>query len=84
VGYHLYQNQKIRINCKACQREEKISIHVSKNDFVYWGKFIFSDESKFNLHGADRNRRVWCEKGSQLQPNNIQTTKKFGGGSIMV
>jgi hypothetical protein len=58
--------------------------NLQKNDFVDWGKFIFSDESKFNLHGADGNRRIWCQSGTQLNSENIQTTKKFGGGNIMV
>jgi hypothetical protein len=53
-------------------------------DFTDWNKIIFSDESKFNLHGADGNTRVWCLDGTQLQPENIQGTKKFGAGNIMV
>jgi transposase len=31
---------------------------TKKNDFVDWGKFIFSDESKFDLHGANGFRRI--------------------------
>lgn len=53
-------------------------------DIIYWKKIIFSDESKFNLHGADGNRRVWCMDGTQLLQANVQGTKKFGGGNIMV
>ncbi len=49
-----------------------------------WSKIIFSDESKFNKHGADGNRRVWCAKGAQLETSNVQGTKKFGGGNVMV
>jgi len=47
-------------------------------------QIIWSDESKFNLHYADGNQKVWRRKGDGLKMENICPTVKFGGGSVMV
>lgn len=62
----------------------KFARNFEKWDYCDWEKVIFSDESKFNLHGSDGGKRVWCRKGSLLDSTNIKSTKKFGGGNIMV
>ena len=47
-------------------------------------KIMFSDESKFNLTGADGNVKVWCMDSMRLKQSNIHAVKKFGGGNVMV
>lgn len=49
-----------------------------------WSRVVFTDESKFNLHGNDSNKRVWKKPKSPLLPHHIRTVIKFGGGSVMV
>lgn len=50
----------------------------------FWDAVVFSDESKFNLIGADGDR--WCRRrdGDALDPRFTTKEVKFGGGSIMV
>ena len=53
-----------------------------------WKRVIWSDESKINRIGSDGLK--WCWKTSnlqlqtQLQPQHVQTTVKYGGGSLMI
>lgn len=57
---------------------------VGNWDLTDWKKIIFSDESKFNLHGADSASRVWCRANQRFDQANIKAVKKFGGGNVMV
>lgn len=50
----------------------------------FWENVIFTDESKFNLHGPDGTKRGWRRPGSQLLEHHVRKVVKFGGGSIMV
>lgn len=45
---------------------------------------LWSDESKINRFGSDGRKWVWIRKGEQLNERMIQSTVKFGGGSLMV
>lgn len=49
-----------------------------------WAKVIWSDESKINLLGSDGHTWIWKKKGEGLIDREVQGTKKFGGGNIMV
>lgn len=50
----------------------------------FWSSVIFSDESKFNIHGNDSRTRVWRTPNSELEKRNMVGTVKHGGGSVMV
>lgn len=83
----LSSKKKIKKPC-ITPKQAKARLAFAKKhlhwDYFDWKKIIFSDESKYNLHGSDGNKRVWCKKGTELKPENIQSTKKFGGGNVMV
>ena len=49
-----------------------------------WKHVVYSDESKFNLHGSDGNRWVWRERGKGFDRRYIDAHEKYRGGSIMV
>jgi transposase len=53
-------------------------------DYFSWKKVIFSDESKFNLEGADGNQRYWMTPSTHQNKQLIIERSKFGGGSVMV
>ncbi|GFU85747.1 transposable element Tc1 transposase [Trichonephila clavipes] len=55
-----------------------------KVDRNFWNSEIFSDESKFNIHGSDGHQKVWRKANAALEPKNMRGTVKHGGGSIMV
>ncbi len=49
-----------------------------------WEQIIWSDESRFRLHGSDKTQLVWRKSGERLKESCIKKTVKFGGGSLMV
>lgn len=49
-----------------------------------WKRIVYSDESKFNLHGSDGNRWVWRERGKGFDRRYVDAHEKYGGGSVMV
>ena len=49
-----------------------------------WNDVIFTDESKYNLHGPDGTKRVWRYPGSPILDHHVRKVVKFGGGSVMV
>ncbi|GFY00469.1 transposable element Tcb1 transposase [Trichonephila clavipes] len=55
-----------------------------KPDKNFWNSVIFSDESKFNIHGSDGHQNVWRKVNAALELKNMRGTVKHGGGSIMV
>jgi transposase len=57
--------------------------HISK-DLSFWKTILFSDESKFNLHGSDGKGYVWRKVGEELNPKCMKGTVKHGGGNVKV
>ncbi|GFU98571.1 transposable element Tc1 transposase [Trichonephila clavipes] len=55
-----------------------------KQDRNFWNSVIFSDESKFNIHGSDGHQKVWRKENAALEPKNMRETVKHGGVWIMV
>ena len=76
--------KKPHLTKKHIKNRKKFAKSKSKWSFFDWSKIIFSDESKFNLHGSDGISNVWCCDEDLLKQENIQSIKKFGGGSVMV
>ncbi|CAG8779903.1 10797_t:CDS:2 [Gigaspora margarita] len=48
-----------------------------------WQMVIFSDESRFCLHKSDGHARTWHRVNEKYHPDCINSTVKFGGGSVM-
>lgn len=67
-------------------RDKRLAFaHLHENDnFDYWSKVIFTDESKFNIFGWDGKQKVWRKPGTELELKNLIPTVKHGGGSVMV
>lgn len=49
-----------------------------------WAKVIFTDESKFCLHGSDGRSYVRRRIGEEFDSKCTKPTMKYGGGSLMV
>ena len=49
-----------------------------------WKRIIWSDETKINMIGSDREEYMWKRKEEGLIAREVQGTIKFGGGSLMV
>ena len=49
-----------------------------------WYKVVWSDEYKFNLFGSDDRVYIRRRAGEDYLPDCVQSTVKFGGGSVMV
>ena len=49
-----------------------------------WYKVVWSDESKFNLFESDGRVYIRRRVGEDYLPECVQSTVKFGGGSVMV
>lgn len=49
-----------------------------------WKRVVYSDESKFNVHGSDGNTWIWREPGKAFDQRYVRQRDRHGGGSIMV
>lgn len=49
-----------------------------------WGTVLFTDESRFTLHGPDGRQRVWRRRGERFAAATISPRVPYGGGSVMV
>jgi hypothetical protein len=45
---------------------------------------VFTDESKFNLRGADGRVGVWRRRGERMDPANVIEYDRYGGGNVMI
>lgn len=68
-------NQKKRIDYAKKYENENIS---------FWNSVLFSDESKFEVFGQKKPVKVWRTKSNEYAEQNLITTVKHGGGSVMV
>ena len=57
--------------------------HLAK-DFNFWKQVIFTDESKFNIFHSDGKITVWRRPNEEFKIQNLNSTVKHGGGSVMV
>lgn len=57
--------------------------HVDK-PISFWKNVIWSDESKFELVGKKKRRKIYRKVGEALLDKHTTKTVKHGGGSIMV
>ena len=53
-------------------------------DKDYWNHVLWSDETKINLSGSDRVKRVWRHSGEDYKDKSVLPTVKHGSGSVMV
>lgn len=49
-----------------------------------WSNVLFTDESRFSLHGNDRRPLVWRRRGERFGQNFVRPVVAYGGGSVMV
>lgn len=59
------------------------------HDHHHWGRrqwtsVLFTDESRFCLHGSDRRSLVWRRRGERDRDGFTQPVTAFNGGSVMV
>lgn len=57
--------------------------HLDK-DFNFWKQVIFTDESKFNIFHSDGKITVWRRPNEEFKVQNLNSTVKHGGESVMV
>ena len=50
---------------------------------VEWGKVVWSDETKVNMHNPDGGQWTRRPSGTRYSSRYIVSTKKYGGGSAM-
>lgn len=53
-------------------------------DFDFWKETIFTDESKFNIFHSDGKITVWRRPNEEFEIQNLNSTVKHGGQSVMV
>ena len=68
----------------AEQRKKRFKWCKEKHNWEEeWKQVIWSDESRFALFESDGHVRVWRSPGEAYNQDCIQSTVKFGGGSVM-
>ncbi|GFY17930.1 transposable element Tc1 transposase [Trichonephila clavipes] len=70
----------------AVNRQKRLDFaneHVNKLP-QFWGKVLFSDESKFCIFCIKWRKLVWRKQGTALEKENLVPTVKYGGGGVMV
>ena len=67
-------------------RRERLDFAIAHKDWTVadWKRLIWSDESKINRFGSDGRKWVWKKPRECLSDRTVNTTLKFGGGSIMI
>lgn len=65
------------------KRRDYAKRHENK-DVSFWNNIIFTDESKFEVFGQKKPVKVWRTKNNEYADQNLITTVKHGGGSVMV
>lgn len=70
----------------ARNRKKRIEFangYINKN-IEFWCQVLFSDESKFNIFHSGGRILVWRKRNTELDPKNLCSTVKHGGGGVMV
>lgn len=65
------------------RRHEFAKSHLPMNQY-FWNDVLFTDESKFEIFGRNRNGKVWRKKNTAMKEINLLPTVKHGGGNVMV
>lgn len=67
-------------------RRERLDWAIAHKEHTLedWKAYIWSDETKINRVGSDGKKWVWVRKGEGLSDRRVQSTLKFGGGSVMI
>src|ERR1700761_9073854 len=67
-------------------RRERLDFAIAHKDWTVadWKRLIWSDESKINRFGSDGRKWVRKKPRECLSDRTVNTTLKFGGGSIMI
>lgn len=68
-------NQQRRLNFAKKYQNEPNS---------FWNNVVFTDESKFEIFGKKTPTKIWRCKNSAFAQQNVISTVKHGGGSVMV
>ena len=68
------------------QRQHRLDWCINRRNWTkrMWKTVIWSDESRFTLFNNDGPTRVWREKGTRYNIENLMPSVKHGGGGIMV
>ncbi|GFX84302.1 transposable element Tcb1 transposase [Trichonephila clavipes] len=78
---------KLTLREKSCEQAKAFrdfaKEHVSKPP-QFWGKVLFSDESKFCIFGIKGRKLVRRKQGTALEKENLVPTVKHSGGGVMV
>lgn len=72
------------VNEKNRKKRLKFAEEYIKEDFSFWKNVIYTDESKFNLFQSDGKINVWRKPREEFKIENLKSTVKHGGGSVMV
>jgi hypothetical protein len=67
-------------------RQARLDFANSYKDYTVddWSQVIWSDETKINRLGSDGRSWAWKKPGEGLSNRLVESTVKFGGGSVMV
>lgn len=76
--------KKPMITLKNKKKRLEFAKKYTDKPLSFWKTVVWSDESKFELVGKKKRRRVWRKVGEALLDRHTTKTVKFGGGSIMV
>lgn len=85
VGYNgRAAHKKPFISCRnRKKRLEFAKKHVTK-PLSFWESVLFSDKSKFNIHGSDGRVMVWRKPNQHMLSKNLCGNVKHGGGGVMM
>ena len=67
-------------------KHEQVDFALSHRHWTIedWKRVVWSDETKINCLGSDRQKWVWKSAGEALSDHLVEGTQKFGGGSLMM
>lgn len=70
------------------KKNQKLRLHFARkyenNNISFWNNVLFTDESKFEIFGKRGPVKIWRSKNKEFSEQNVVSTVKHGGGSVMV